>query len=84
VRVFLVCLLRCLFFLPELFYDTSFCFIVYLSIIFGYFHAGVTNDFLIKTSSPLAIFYNDSSVLENYHCSVAFLLLQQEDSNIFS
>ncbi len=27
------------------------------------------NDFLIRTGSPLAVFYNDEAVLENYHCS---------------
>jgi len=38
-------------------------------------HPGVNNSFLIETSSPLAVRYNDSSVLENYHISLAFSIM---------
>lgn len=40
-----------------------------------YEHAGLNNDFLIKTGHPLAIQYNDVSPLENHHCAAAAGLL---------
>lgn len=33
-------------------------------------HPGLTNTFLIKTSAPLALLYNDRSILENHHVSL--------------
>ena len=45
-------------------------------------HKGVNNDFLIKTSNPLAIQYNDLSPLENHHVSQTFRLLQRDDCGL--
>eukprot|EP00033_Pygsuia_biforma_P002474 GCRY01002744.1.p1 GENE.GCRY01002744.1~~GCRY01002744.1.p1 ORF type:complete len:1109 (+),score=227.57 GCRY01002744.1:218-3544(+) len=39
-------------------------------------HPGFNNGFLVKISHPLAILYNDTSVLENHHAAMAFQLFQ--------
>ena len=43
---------------------------------------GTTNNFHVQTKSRLAMIYNDRSVLENHHLSVAFRLLQNPDIDI--
>ena len=48
-------------------------------------HPGVTNAYLIATRDPLAMTYNDESVLENLHLERFFSLCQNnEDANILS
>ena len=46
-------------------------------------HFGLNNPYLITTQHELAIRYNDQSVLENFHCSLAFTILSEPDCNIF-
>ena len=46
-------------------------------------HPGVDNSFSVLTSSPIAVRFNDQSVLENYHIVKAMELLQNSASNIF-
>ncbi|KAG2486839.1 hypothetical protein HYH03_014522 [Edaphochlamys debaryana] len=40
-------------------------------------HPGLTGDFLVATSAPLALRYNDRSPLESHHASAAFSLLAE-------
>ncbi|XP_076371691.1 3',5'-cyclic-AMP phosphodiesterase 4C-like isoform X3 [Tachypleus tridentatus] len=46
-------------------------------------HPGLTNQYLVNSSSELAIMYNDESVLESHSLAVAFKILQDENCNIF-
>ncbi|KND00117.1 uncharacterized protein SPPG_04459 [Spizellomyces punctatus DAOM BR117] len=47
--------------------------------IHDYDHPGVNNHFLIATSDPRALLYNDKSVLENHHCASAFGVMRRKD-----
>merc|ERR1719235_1698518 len=44
-------------------------------------HPGRTNAFQSKTMSPLAIRYNDRSILENMHASLCFEIAQEPTCN---
>ncbi|KAJ3362262.1 High affinity cAMP-specific 3',5'-cyclic phosphodiesterase 7A [Allomyces javanicus] len=43
-------------------------------------HPGFNNQFLINISDRLALQYNDQAVLEHYHCSLAFAIMQSSPS----
>jgi hypothetical protein len=47
-------------------------------------HPGLNNAYLIKTKDPLAITYNDTSVLENRHAACLFELLERHpEADVF-
>ncbi|CBY13498.1 unnamed protein product [Oikopleura dioica] len=56
---------------------------IFAAAIHDYEHTGTTNTFHTQTRSPLAVLYNDRSVLENHHVAASFKMLQEnKGSNI--
>ena len=47
-------------------------------------HLGVSNAFLVATKHPLAIRYNDKSVLENMHAATTFDIMRKPENDIFA
>ena len=45
-------------------------------------HPGTNNNFHINACTDLALTYNDSSCLENYHTSFLFKILKKDENNI--
>jgi len=45
-------------------------------------HPGVNNSFLVASGSPLALRYNDTHVLENYHIWSAFAIMARPECNL--
>ncbi|GIM01922.1 hypothetical protein Vretimale_6637 [Volvox reticuliferus] len=54
----------------------------FAAIIHDHGHPGLTADFLIATSDPLAVRYNDRAPLENHHGASFFALMQQPEMNV--
>jgi class 3 adenylate cyclase len=46
-------------------------------------HPGLNNLYQVNARTSLALDYNDISVLENYHCSLAFTITNQSNCQIF-
>lgn len=44
-------------------------------------HRGTNNNFLINSKQPLAILYNDKSVLENHHAAASMFVMQLSRCN---
>ena len=53
------------------------------AIIHDYEHRGVNNEFLIRSSDPLALMYNDVSPMENHHLAAAFMLMREDQFAFF-
>lgn len=49
-----------------------------------YGHPGLTNDFLIATSDPLAVRYNDRSPLENHHAAASFSAMRRQGMDLLA
>lgn len=47
-------------------------------------HPGLNNAFLVNSSSPLALRYNDQSVLENHHAATTFAVLGDPKCNVLA
>mmetsp|Transcript_22439 Transcript_22439/g.38348 ORF Transcript_22439/g.38348 Transcript_22439/m.38348 type:complete len:428 (+) Transcript_22439:75-1358(+) len=47
-------------------------------------HLGVMNGFLQATRHPLAVMYNNQSILENHHCATALSLLERPELNFLA
>ena len=45
-------------------------------------HNGLNNGFHENTQSPLAMLYNDTSIMENHHCSTMLNVLARKESNL--
>lgn len=53
------------------------------AIMHDYRHPGVNNGYLVRDLDPLALTYNDSSVLENFHASEGFKMMLHPKFDIF-
>ena len=66
------------------FTKNSKCSLILSCICHDFKHPGVNNNFLKETKNPLALEYNDASILENMHLAETFKLINSNDTyNIF-
>ncbi|EFJ48257.1 3'5'-cyclic nucleotide phosphodiesterase [Volvox carteri f. nagariensis] len=56
----------------------------FAAIVHDYGHPGLTNDFLVATSDPLAVRYNDKSPLENHHAAAAFSCMRRTGLDVLA
>ena len=68
----------------SLYFDSlSVAALMFASLMHDIGHTGHSNRFEDNSRSQLAIVYNDTSILEMHHASLAFKILLHEDNNIF-
>ena len=53
------------------------------AIMHDYRHPGVNNGYLVRDLDPLALTYNDASVLENFHAAEGFKMMLDQNFDIF-
>lgn len=73
----------------SIYYRCSLTELDYISILLSaichdYKHPGIGNSYLINSSHPIALNFNDYSPLENYHVSEAFKVIIRKEYNIFA
>ena len=70
--------------MKEIWSDMELLAMYFAAIIHDHDHPGVTNNFLVTTSDPKAVLYNDKAVLENHHCASSFLVMAKQENNFLS
>jgi 3'5'-cyclic nucleotide phosphodiesterase len=70
--------------MKEIWSDMELLAMYFAAIIHDHDHPGVTNNFLVTTSDPKAVLYNDKAVLENHHCASSFLVMARPENNFLS
>lgn len=53
------------------------------AIMHDYRHPGVNNGYLVRDLDPLAVTYNDASVLENFHAAEGFKMMLHQKFDVF-
>lgn len=56
------------------------CALFLSTIVHDFKHPGVNNNYLVQTSNKIALRYNDTSVLENYHIAQMFKLIKSKNN----
>ena len=59
------------------------CALLLSCVVHDFKHPGLNNSYLINSGNEIAVKYNDTSVLEQYHISSAFKVISKPNSNIF-
>lgn len=67
--------------ISPIFKDLDFLAMYIAACIHDFDHPGVSNKFIISIGDPLAMLYNDHSVLENHHCASALKVLNKPGNN---
>jgi hypothetical protein len=70
--------------LKEIWSDLELFGMYFAAIIHDHDHPGFTNNFLVTTSDPKAVLYNDKAVLENHHSASSFQCLAKPENNFLA